>query len=92
VGFKQHDWVLDFFVRRSPVFQSIDPEKWYSPCEVAGMLRKSEDTIYRRIKAGKLQAFIMPSISSKRPRKYEAPSVLGAEIIRFIKANLTERK
>lgn len=74
------------------MFQSIEPEKWYAVCEVAAILRKSEDTIYRRINHGKLQAFIMPSISSKRKRRYESPSILGAEIIRFIKANLTPRK
>jgi Helix-turn-helix domain len=67
------------------VLDSIQPEKWYSVKEVAGILGFSEDTVIRRTNRGFLKALVLPGQSSVRRRIYQSRRIQGAEIIRFIK-------
>jgi excisionase family DNA binding protein len=64
-------------------------EKWYSVKEVADRYRVSRDTITRRIKARKLRAMKLPSLSSKRKRIYETHLVSASELERFERTNMT---
>jgi excisionase family DNA binding protein len=47
-------------------------EKWYSVKEVAARLSVGCDSVRRWIKRGRLKAFKMPSLSSKRKRIFES--------------------
>ena len=74
------------------ILDSIEKEKWYRVREVAKILGWSHDAIERWIDAGALQAFVASWQSDRRSRLYRGKRVQGAEIIRFIKAHLTELK
>jgi predicted site-specific integrase-resolvase len=71
------------------LIDNVEPQKWYSVCEVSGILGWSVDTVRRWIYGGKLRAFIQPGRSSRRKRVYRAMRIQGAELIRFIHGNLT---
>ena len=64
-------------------------EKWYSVKEVAARFGVSCDSVRRWIKRGKLKAFKMPSLSSKRKRIFECFRVASSELDRFLRANMT---
>ncbi len=66
------------------VLDSIQPEKWYSAKEVAGILGFSEDTVIRQINRGFLKAFVLPGKSPFRRRTYKCRRVLGRELVRYI--------
>ena len=66
------------------VLDSVQPEKWYSVKEVAGILGFSEDTVIRQINRGFLKAFVLPGRSEKRRRIYKSRRVLGRDLSRYI--------
>ncbi len=66
------------------VLDSIQPEKWYSVKEVAGILGFSEDTVIRQTNRKLLKAFVLPGQSSKRRRIYKCRRVRGRDLIRYI--------
>jgi excisionase family DNA binding protein len=64
-------------------------EKWYSVKEVAARYGVSQDTIRRRIRAGKIRALRFPTAVSKRYRKYVMDRISEVELQRFERANFT---
>jgi hypothetical protein len=74
------------------LLNSVEPEKWYSVRDTAKILGWSEDTIYRRIEKGLIQAQIGESDSSRRRRKNTSFRVQGCEIIRYAKEHMTTLK
>ena len=66
------------------VLDSIQPEKWYSVKEVAGILGFSEDTVIRQIVRGFLKAFVLPGKSDKRRRVYRCRRVRCRDLSRYI--------
>jgi excisionase family DNA binding protein len=74
------------------LLNSVEPEKWYTVSETARILGWSEDTIYRRIEDGVLQAQVKEGDSRRRKRKYVSVRVQGCEIIRYAKEHMTTLK
>jgi excisionase family DNA binding protein len=68
----------------------INREKWYTVWEVSQLLEWSQDTIRRWIYRGKLRAFIAPGREGHRHRRWRGTRILGAELIRFLEAHLTQ--
>jgi len=77
---------------RMLLLDSVEPEKWYKIDDVAKIIGWSHDTIERWIEDRVLQAFVKDSRSDKRKRIFRGKRVQGCEIIRFVKAHLTELK
>jgi len=67
---------------------SVDPVKWYSVKEVAGLLEFSRDTVIRQVKRGFLKAFVLPGKSAKRNRVYESRRIQGSEILRYVREHV----
>lgn len=67
---------------------SIQPEKWYSVCEVAGITGWSVDTVRRWVHDGRLPAFVQPHRSSKRKRIFRSLRILGQDLIDFLRKNM----
>ncbi len=63
---------------------SIQPEKWYSVCEVSGITGWSVDTVRRWVYRGLLKAFVQPTMSSRRKRVYRAMRILGRDLLDFM--------
>jgi hypothetical protein len=74
------------------LLNSVEPERWYKVSETAKILGWSEDTIYRKIDDGLIQAQISESGSGRRKRKYTCFKVQGCEIIRYAKQHMTTMK
>jgi hypothetical protein len=74
------------------LLDSVVPEEWYSVKQVSGILGRGVDAVRDRIYDGHLHGFIKPGTSSKRRRIYRGVRVQGCEIIRFVKAHMTEDK
>lgn len=71
------------------LLSNVEPNKWYSICEVSRIVGWSVDTIRRWIKEGHLKAFIRPGRGNRRVRVYKASRILGSELIRFIQGNMS---
>jgi hypothetical protein len=71
------------------LLNSVEPETWYEVSKTARILGWSEDTIYRLIEDGDLQAQIRESDSRRRKRKYRCYKVQGCEIIRYATEHMT---
>jgi hypothetical protein len=74
------------------ILDSNEKEKWYRVREVAKILGWSHDAIEDWIDQGALQALVKDLRSDKRNRIYRGKRVQGCEIVRFVKALLSELK
>jgi excisionase family DNA binding protein len=74
------------------LIENVEPQKWYSVCEVSGILGWSVDTVRRWIYEGHLQAFIRPGRTGRRKRVFRSARIQGNELIRFVREHLTPRK
>lgn len=74
------------------LLNSVEPEKWYKVSDTAKILGWSEDTIYRWIEDGEIQAQVKESDSPRRIRKYVSVCIQGCEIIRYVKEHMTTLK
>ena len=72
------------------LLNSVEPEKWYKVSQVAKIIGWGEDAIYDWVHAGLLQAFLKPITSPRRRRTWTGMTIQGCEIIRFVKAHLSE--
>ena len=72
------------------ILDLIEREKWYRVSETADILGWSHDMVEDWIDDGLMQAFVIDLRSDKRDRIYRGKRVQGCEIIRFVKAHLTE--
>jgi hypothetical protein len=71
------------------LLSNVEPETWYRVNDVAKILGWSEDVVRRWVDKGLMQAFVKPVTSTKRKRVWMGLRIQGAEIIRFVEANLT---
>jgi len=74
------------------LFNSIEPERWYSVYETHRITGWSEDAIYDWINVGLLEAFEKPTKARKGVRAWIGRKIQGCEIIRFIKAHLSTNR
>ena len=70
-------------------FRKIDPDKWYRVSEVSKLTFWSEDAVYDWIKKGLLVAFLKPTVKVRGKRTWIGVKILGSELIRFIRDNLS---
>jgi hypothetical protein len=66
-------------------------ERWFSVKEVAARWAVGRDTIVRRIKAGLIKAFVMPSKSPVRNRIYRIRRIAESEVQRIERENTVPR-
>jgi hypothetical protein len=71
------------------LLNSVDPEKWYKIREVAVISGWSVDTIRRWIRKGFLKAFLQPTVSNRRKRKWQGMKVLGRHLLDFLGGNMS---
>ena len=72
------------------LLEGVDPERWYSVCETAGILGWGVDQVRRWVYRGLLKAFIAPCKGSRRTRIYRCVRIQGREIIRFVQNHLNK--
>ena len=71
------------------LMNSVEPEKWYTVVEVETITGWSGDTVRRWVKRGLLQAFVQPAEKRRGKRVYQCIRILGSELLRFIRENLS---
>ena len=60
-------------------------EKYYSVCEVSGILGWSVDTIRRLVDRGYMKALVLPCRSGRRHRVYRSMRIPKSEVDRCIR-------
>ncbi len=67
-------------------------EKYYSVCEVSGLLGWSVDTIRRLVDRGFMEALVIPQKPGHRKRVYRSMRIAKSEVERCIRALRTGKK
>ncbi len=75
------------------LLDSVKPDDALTVNEVGKIIGFKRDTVIRLIKKGKMPAFRLPSMPSKRnPRVFEQFRVWGSDLIAWVQANYYRKR